>query len=136
MVKVIFWQYFVFDPIFFLPLRDITSLMWRSWFNLGIYVQWYEVGRQAWRPVMILFSIKKCFDTISGSVQQHILDLFPILFDLPSRLSINFTPILRHVFTKNFKIFKVRSTFPVELKPFINTPIDLTNMVMLFDLDY
>ena len=69
-------------------------------------------------------------------VQQHILDLFPILFDLPFRLSINFTPILRHVFTKNFKIFKVRSTFPVELKPFINTPIDLTNIVMLFDLDY
>ena len=64
MVKVIFWQYFVFDPIFFLHLRDITSLLWRSWFNLEIYVQWSEVGRPAWRLDIILFLGKKSFDTI------------------------------------------------------------------------
>ena len=59
MIKVIFWQYFVFDTIFFLHLRDITGLLWRSWFNLEIYVQRPEVGRPAWRLDIILFLGKK-----------------------------------------------------------------------------
>ena len=75
MVKVIFWQYFVFDPIFFLHLRDITSLLWRSWFNLEIYVQWSEVGRLAWRLVMTpryhSLPRQKSFDTIKRSVANE-----------------------------------------------------------------
>ena len=71
MVKVLFRQYFVFDPIFFLHLRDTTSLLWRSWFNLEIYVQWSEVGRPTWRLDIIFFLDKKSFDTLTRSVANE-----------------------------------------------------------------
>ena len=64
----------MFDLMFFHHLREMVGLLWRSRFNLHIYVQWSVVGRPAGCSGMILFSRKKCFDTISGSAEsdEHI----------------------------------------------------------------
>ena len=70
-----FWQYFVFDLIYFLHLREIVSLLGRFEFNLNIYVQWSEVGRPAWRLDIILSSDKKCFDTIPRTQRYDMLHI-------------------------------------------------------------
>ena len=121
MVKVIFWQYFVFDPIFFLHLRDITSLLWRSWFNLEIYVQWSEVGRPAWRLDIILFLGKKSFDTITRSVKY----LIASMFIFPRRTRIRFGSVqigLDMVHGERFWFFQLFARSYQEYYPLIIPP--------------
>ena len=53
--------------MFFDHMREMAGLLWRSRFYLHIHAQSSVVGRPAGCSGMILFSRKKCFDTISGS---------------------------------------------------------------------